>query len=471
MLRRVVAVRGVRRPARGGRTAGAVAHAIPALLALGVLALGGRVAAQVPAVPPTEVPVPPAKVPVSPATAPQTVPKPPPSTAAAGISRWFNPATAPFIPIPEVAADPDNGTTIGLIPTWLKTDEQHDIRQIIAPDIIHNPYFGYGVHGRIYDYPSTDEQWSLIGGIKQRVERSIDGEYQTGRLRDRRWSVNLTALYDRDGTPRFYGTGNDSSANDQTNFTGEQEVLQAQVGLNLTQAWQLRYTLRLRAFDVLPGTLPRIPSIYTLFPAVRGLHTTKELLHRLAIVYDTRDDVTVPTRGMEWVAYGGLASRAGILNDSLYSEAGVDGRVFWPIARNSILAAHMALRYMPAARDAPFWALSTLGGSESLIGGTQPLRGYGAGRFYDRNAFSATVELRQRIGSIGIAATRLELEVAPFLDMGRVFSRLSLSPVSDLHKVIGVGFRGVARPFVVGYVDVGYGNEGAAVFSGIGYPF
>src|SRR6185437_13844100 len=127
---------------------------------------------------------------------------------------------------------------------------------------------------------------------------------------------------------------NDSSANDQTNFTGEQEVLHAQVGLNLTQAWQLRYTLRLRAFDVLPGTLPRIPSIYTLFPAVRGLHTTKELLHRLAIVYDTRDDVTVPTRGMEWVAYGGLASRAGILNDSLYSEAGVDGRVFWPIARN-----------------------------------------------------------------------------------------------------------------------------------------
>ncbi len=97
-----------------------------------------------------------------------------------GVFRWFNPATAPFIPIPEVAADPDNGTTVGLIPTWLKTDEQHDIRQIIAPDIIHNPYFGYGVHARIYDYPSTDEQWSLIGGIKQRVERSMDGEYQRG---------------------------------------------------------------------------------------------------------------------------------------------------------------------------------------------------------------------------------------------------------------------------------------------------
>jgi len=442
------------------------ARYLAALLALGALTLGRVASAQVPAVPRPQ-----AQVPVPAVKAPQTVPKPPASKVGASVSRWFNPATAPFIPIPEVAADPDNGTTVGIIPTWLKTDDQHDIRQIIAPDIIHNPYFGYGVHGRIYDYPSTDEQWSVIGGIKQRVERSIDGEYQTGRLRDRRWSVNLSVIYDRDGTPRFYGIGNRSRASNQTNFTSEQEVLQSQIGFNLTHAWQLQYTLLLRDLDVEPGTLPLIPSIYTLFPDVRGLHTTKELLHRAAVVYDTRDDVTVPTRGMEVVAYGGLASRGGIINDSLYSETGIDGRVFWPVAHNSVLAAHAAIRYMPEARNAPFWALSTLGGSDSLIGGTQPLRGFGAGRFYDRNAFSATVELRQRVGSIAIAATRLDLEVAPFVDVGEVYGDIDALPFRELHKVFGLGFRGVAPPFVVGYVDVGYGSEGAAVFSGIGYPF
>ena len=61
--------------------------------------------------------------------------------------------------------------------------------------------------------------------------------------------------------------------------------------------------------------------------------------------------------------------------------------------------------------------------------------------------------------------------MAPFVDVGRVFSQSGTLPVSDLHKIAGVGFRGVAPPFVVGYVDVGYGSEGAAVFSGIGYPF
>jgi hypothetical protein len=40
-----------------------------------------------------------------------------------------------------------------------------------------------------------------------------------------------------------------------------------------------------------------------------------------------------------------------------------------------------------------------------------------------------------------------------------------------LHQVYGIGFRGIARPSVVGYVDIGYGNSGVAAFTGISYPF
>jgi hypothetical protein len=34
-----------------------------------------------------------------------------------------------------------------------------------------------------------------------------------------------------------------------------------------------------------------------------------------------------------------------------------------------------------------------------------------------------------------------------------------------------MGFRAVASPFIVGYLDVGFGPEGPAVFTGINYPF
>lgn len=61
-------------------------------------------------------------------------------------------------------------------------------------------------------------------------------------------------------------------------------------------------------------------------------------------------------------------------------------------------------------------------------------------------------------------------QVAPFFDTGRVFSRGATFPIDKLHNVIGVGFRGIAQPCVVGYVDIGYGSEGAAVFTGIDWP-
>lgn len=387
-----------------------------------------------------------------------------------GMARWFDPETAPFIPVPEIATNPNGGTTIGVLPVWLRTDDDHIIRRIIAPDFLHSPYFGLGFHARMYSYPSQDERWSLLGGAKQRVEREFDAEYESGRLRERLWSFAGSLIYDRDGTPRFYGIGNQSPQSAQTDFNAEQSLAQAQVGLNVSRAWQILYTGRVRIFDVLPGTLSGIPSIQTRFANVAPLGTGHEVLNRVSLVYDTRNDATVPNRGVKWVAYAGLDSRGGVLNDSLYSEAGLDGRGFLPIAPKTILVAHMALRYLPTLNNAPFWALSNLGGARSEIGGDQPLRGFGAGRFTDRNAFSSSAELRQRAWDFNFASTHVELEVSPFVDVGRVFT-MGTSPLTQLHKVGGLAFRAIARPFVVGYVDVGFGSEGPAVFSGIYYPF
>src|SRR5258708_5448799 len=269
------------------------------------------------------------------------------STPGRGLWNWFNPATAPFIPVPEIATDPNGGTTFGILPIWLRTDEDHQIRRIIAPDFLRNPYFGLGFHARLYSYPSQDEQWSLLAGAKQRVEREFDAEYQSGRSREERWSFTGSLIYDRDGTPRFYGIGNEAPQSAQTNFTNEQTLAQAQIGLNLSRAWQLLYIGRVRLVDLLPGTLPGIPSFETRFGSTQRIGTTHEVLNRLSIVLDTRDDVTVPSRGLKLVAYAGVASQHGVLNDSLYSQSGIEGRTFAPISRRPILAPHMSFPYLP----------------------------------------------------------------------------------------------------------------------------
>jgi outer membrane protein assembly factor BamA len=290
-------------------------------------------------------------------------------------------------------------------------------------------------------------------------------------LRQDRWSFNTSVIYDRDGTPRFYGIGNESPAIAETNYTNQQETLQQQVGLNLSHAWQLQYTARFEDVDVLPGTLAKVATIGSRFSRSLGIGTNKQILNRISVVYDTRDNLVVPSRGMQLIAYGGLASRNGLLDDSMFSEVGGDGRAFWPVAKDTILAGHMSIRYLPTSHDVPFWALSNLGGGESVVGGEQPLRGFGAGRFYDRDAFSSTLELRRKVFTFDATSTLVDVEVTPFIDVGRVFARTSTLPFEQLHHVYGVGFRGIARPFVVGYVDIGYGSEGIAAFTGLNYPF
>ncbi len=397
-----------------------------------------------------------------------------PQEGPTGLARWLDPATAPIIPIPEIDEDPYSGTTLGVIPTYLITNDQGEISKIIAPDVIYNQYFGYGARGRIFSFPSDNTQWSIVGGGKERVESEFDGEYAAGILRQDRWSFNASVVYDRDGSSRFYGVGNETHLYRQANYTDQQKYIQTTVGLNLTHVWQLGYTFRARTVEITQGHLTGVPSIQTLYPTTVLHAERQEILNRLFITYDTRDNVVDPTRGGEWVLYGGTASSAGLLNASLYSELGIDGRNFWTLPGHAVLAVHVALRYVPETyrtRDIPFWALSSIGGDQSVIGGDQLLRGFGSARFVDRDLSSFSIEYRKRITTIDAFSTQVTLELTPFVDMGEVFHQMGDDPIADLHKVIGLGIRGLALPFVVGYLDVGCGSEGAAIFTGLNYPF
>jgi outer membrane protein assembly factor BamA len=395
-----------------------------------------------------------------------------PTQATAGwLARWLNPGKAPFIPIPEIATDPDGGTTVGLLAVILKNDDGDHISQIIAPDVYHNQNFGYGTHARIYSYASGDTQWSVVGGIEERVERGFDAEYQSGRQREDRWSIGYSLIYDRNGSPRFYGIGNGSLESNQTNFTNAQELAQINVGLNLARQWQLLYNGLFQVVDVLPGTIDGVASIQTKFAGLDGLGSNKLQRNRLSLIYDTRDNLTIPGSGVQLIAYGGMASANGLFNDSLYTETGFDGRGYWPVVRDTTLAVHTAIRYLPYAHDVPFWALSTIGGGQSDVGGAQALRGFGGARFSARDSFATTAELRHTVMSFNAAGTSVDIEVSPFVDVGRVFSHAGTLPFDDLHVVYGVGFRGIAKPFVVAHVDLGYGSEGLALFTGLNYPF
>jgi hypothetical protein len=91
--------------------------------------------------------------------------------------QWFGPRTSPFIPLPEIAIDPNGGTTIGFLPVWLFTDANQQIRQILAPDLTHNATPGIGGTFRLLSYPSADRQWYVIVGAAEKIVRRFDLSY------------------------------------------------------------------------------------------------------------------------------------------------------------------------------------------------------------------------------------------------------------------------------------------------------
>lgn len=387
------------------------------------------------------------------------------------LTSWFDPRTSPFIPIPEIATDPNGGMTAGLLPVFLFTDSQQHINRIVNFDLTHNATLGIGGGAQLLSYPSEDTQWSAGASAAEHIARNIDLRYSTGLLRQQRWSFDARLLYDQDPTDRFFGLGNNSSPHDETNYTTDQQYLEFRSGLNLSPHLQIALDTRPRLVKIRHGAFTDLPYIGTRFPLLPGIHSgANELLTRLTIAYDTRDSLMIPTQGNQVAVFGGFTERQ-FLSSVSYSLFGMEARHYHPLGRRFTFAGHFALRYMPVGNDVPFWALSQLGGDRSILGYQQPLRGFGAGRFVDRNLFAAQAELRTRVFETTLFTTHAIFELAPFMDVGQVFHRMDTNPMTHLHPVGGLGLRGIAEPFVVGYVDIGGGSEGVAIFSGINYPF
>src|SRR6266436_6040843 len=381
-----------------------------------------------------------------------------------------DPNSWPFIPVPEVATDPNGGVTYGVLPVWLFTDDKNEITSILAPDINANSTLGPGGNFRYLAYPSSDTNWYAVAGAQETIARKVDLDYQTGRDRKKWWSFEGRFFFERDPTERFFGQGNHSHEGNQSNYTTEQLYGQAILAVNFSERLQFSMMERPRYVRIQEGGFTSVPSIFTQFPHQKGLNGGSEVLSQWMIQYDSRDSVDIPRTGQLARLYYSVADRR--FGSSIsYNRFGGELREFYTVGKRITFAGHIFTEYEPAGNEMPFWSQARLGGQESLLTDQETLRGFGAGRYVDNNLFVMNAEMRTRVWEKKIFGTHGILELAPFAEAGRVSHRMGYDPFSDLHPVGGIGFRGIAEPFVVGFVDVGWGGEGAAVFSGINYPF
>ena len=373
-----------------------------------------------------------------------------------------------IIPIPEFIIDPNEGNTYGILFAYLVKDDQDEVRYMFAPDFRYNATKGAFPNFRLFGYPTATERYSILIGKSTTRDENYEIEYADRGLWDARAFVLAHFLFARDSTERFWGFGNESLQSQESNYTSQDLFGDLNPGVWLLPQVSLSYRMRIRRFSVQPGQVTSEPFIAVEHPDVRtrGLEPGHYFQHEIALTYDTRDSIDQPTGGTYANAYVDGANQH-LGSSTGFTAFGFQCREFVPFRgekKNPILAMRALIDYLQGGTHTPFWLMNDLGGRTYL-------RGYGGDRFIDLNRFLMSAELRTRVYERRLFGVNTQLELAPYVEAGRVFHEISNSPVNDMHWVGGLGFRGVVRPQIVAFVDIGRGDEGTKVFTGIDYPF
>jgi outer membrane protein assembly factor BamA len=398
-------------------------------------------------------------------------------------------AEVTFVPVPEIILDPNEGNTYGLLGVWMFLNENSEIQYMLAPDVRYNQTKGIFPTIRLFGYPTSLRRYSIALGKSTTKDESYEAEYYDRGLLDGRAFLRGFAIFEQDSTERFFGFGNNSKEDDEANYTSRNLEGWIEPGYWVVPTVYVSWRVRVRRFSTSAGQVPDVPFLTSCGPTAtgsycnptdaarrrairqtntfdRGRFPAHYFSNRLEFGYDTRDSIDLPSQGAISKLYFEFADRT-LGSSTSYTKFGVDARGYIPLRgekKNPIIALRGSLDYVTGPRDTPFWERST-------VGGRRTLRGFGGDRFIGFNRSIGSVEVRTNVYQRRLFGVKAELELAPFVDTGQVWKGVTESPVDDLHWDYGLGFRFIVRPQILAFVDVGQGDEGLKVFTGIDYPF
>lgn len=370
-----------------------------------------------------------------------------------------------YLWLPAVSANPNEGWTYGFMPAAVLTDPAtRRIRHIIAPSYLYNRLYGPGGALYYFFYPAKTSQLAVAGILGAHTYREATVHYENLAFLGGRFNVLAEGSSLRTASQRFYGIGPTAPSRGATGYVSEGARALGFLGVNLARSWRFALGAGFRREVIGPNIVPGVGDIGAQFPGLPGLRTQNTVTQTALLTRDTRDLPATPSRGSLARFFAAKTTRAWG-SDADYFRYGFEAKKYapWPGRPRQTTVVH-ALYDWGNGRRIPFYDLAGLGGRETL-------RGYGSGRFFDRGRVALNLEQRAALSERDIMGVRLELQAAPFVDVGTVFPRATAMRGKDLRPVFGAAFRVVAKPSVAASIDVGVGNEGPALFVGLDYPF
>ena len=322
-----------------------------------------------------------------------------------------------------------------------------------------------------YGYRSDTVQYRAIVNYAERVQKNFDFSYKDLGAGGGRYILGGQVNFFKNPFSRFFGFGNGSRLNNETDYTARETNLNAYIGLNLSPDLSIILTGRYRDVRVENGIIPTLPETSVKFPRAPGVEGAQLTGGKLSLLYDTRDSQLTPIKGTYALFSTEMISNVQHAAPNRWVHFIFDARHLLPHDGDTkvfvirFLADGVVRTDQTRSRDIPFYERPTLGGETTL-------RAFGLNRFISDQAFLVNLEERVRVREVQIMDHKIEMQLAPNLDMGKVtnltrqhftFTQTQINP--------GLGIRVMAKPHVIGRLDISYGRDGSNAFVGVDYPF
>lgn len=370
------------------------------------------------------------------------------------------------IALPIVATDPNKGPTVGLLGAGI-FKESARITNILAPDVTFNEIDGVGAIFRMRRSFSRNSDLLLDAGTSS----GGNDDYEV-RYRQREFGINQAIYYEArfayrtELSNRFFGIGNETEEDDESTYVFRQTTGSALIGVELPLDMRIELQERVVSYKVGPGRLEDVASTRARYADVDGVRDGRISIHahRIRLTYDTRDSLTAPTKGL-FGEFTYELSDGTLGSDIGFQRFGLTLVGLLPKFDARLISVARFSGWIMTGNDIPFFEQTQLGGKNTL-------RGYGRGRFVDRNGYVVSFEERINFLRYNLAGTDQVLQFAAFVDAGRVFAEDESFTLKDTKVAVGGALRLlVPDSELVTSIDVGVSDEGPAAFVSLNYPF
>jgi hypothetical protein len=380
--------------------------------------------------------------------------------APGGGAAW---AKTRIFPLPMYTTVPNEGSTFGAMPVWVRSkDGQDQIDSIIAPSISWNKSAGVTGSYRYYRYFHELGTWFFVASASTEINRSLWFQYDDDRRDVGATTKNLIVRVRRSLFYRFFGLGPDTTPAGESSHTRLFGIAAYRYGWNVIRNVNIAAFAEIRGNRLELHTIGDLPATQVVYPDAPGIDGAALLRQGLALRYDTREHGDYTANGFASDLSGSLAE--GIVGAGVFAEIIWDSRVLVQETSWLQFAGRVYWRQLiSGGRPIPFY-------DQAALGGELLLRGFATDRFIDTGAWEAEVEQRIRLFQTHIFGVDADWRIDPFVAVGQVYGSTS-TPWSHVRAAAGLGLRMWVRPNVLGRVDVAYGGEGIKAYVVLDYPY